>query len=293
MKAHLAIVCGVFAVVSTVSLPLRSASDEPVFRVGHGVTAPRPLNRPDPEYSEEARRAGLQGKCILSVVVNSEGKTEDIQVSQSLGMGLDEKAVGAIRQWTFEPARKNGKPVAVRIQVTTTFRTGTGLGKMPPDLRKRFESGRNAAEEYAWKHVYRVEASTTDSLCRPTHEQDQDNRVSIPGMTPERRGYQLQSITFIGSKTFYAFALRSMFSIRDGESFDPAKVADGLQQLKKAYGSQGFVSFKASVDPEIDDSRRSIALRSNVRKAISSMWITSTSWDLIKMRFKNCEALYT
>jgi TonB family protein len=118
------IACGAFASLFVFSQPLRSVTDEPIFRVGHGVTAPHPLNQPAPEYSEEARRAGLQGECVLSVIVNSDGKSQDMSVSRRLDMGLDEKSVEAVQNWTFEPARKDGKPVAVRSNVVTTFRLG-------------------------------------------------------------------------------------------------------------------------------------------------------------------------
>ena len=76
MKSKLFIALNAFTVAFALTLTLRSRSDQPVLWVGHGVTAPRPLNNPDPEYSEEAREAGLEGTCILSVVVNSEGKPE-------------------------------------------------------------------------------------------------------------------------------------------------------------------------------------------------------------------------
>lgn len=79
-------------IIAAVPLPARP-SDEPVFRVGHGVTAPRPLNHPNPEYTDEALRAGIQGKCILSLVISSDGKPENVTVTRSLGMGLDENAV--------------------------------------------------------------------------------------------------------------------------------------------------------------------------------------------------------
>src|SRR6266498_406189 len=76
MKSKLFIALNAFTVAFALTLTLRSRSDQPVLWVGHGVTAHRPLNNPDPEDSEEARQAGLEGTCILSVVVNSEGKPE-------------------------------------------------------------------------------------------------------------------------------------------------------------------------------------------------------------------------
>jgi len=266
MKSNIFIAVGAFMVAFALTLTLRSQSDEPVLRVGHGVTAPRPLNRPDPEYSEEARQAGLEGTCILSVVVNSQGKPEHINVSRSLGKGLDEKSIEALRNWTFEPARKDGKPVAVQIKVVMTFRTGKHV-VMPPELRKRLERLQKEQAEFqrnAWKRVYRVEDATgRPPLCYLATQADDDPAVpSISELKSNVQGYRLASITFTKNKTLSnATALRSLFPIQDGEPFDPRKVADGLRKLKKAYGTQGFVSFKASIEPEIDDVHRSIALR--------------------------------
>ena len=93
-----------------------------VFRVGGGVTAPRALDTPDPEYSEEARKAKYQGTCVLWLIVGPDGKPRDVKVARALGMGLDEKAIEAVRNWRFEPAMKDGKPVAVQINVEVNFR---------------------------------------------------------------------------------------------------------------------------------------------------------------------------
>lgn len=93
-----------------------------VFRVGGGVSAPRALNTPDPDYSEEARKAKYQGTCVLWLIVDSSGHPRDVKVARSLGMGLDQKAIEAVRRWTFEPALKDGKPVAVQINVEVNFR---------------------------------------------------------------------------------------------------------------------------------------------------------------------------
>jgi periplasmic protein TonB len=93
-----------------------------VFRVGGGVSAPKELYAPEPEYSEEARKAKYQGTCVLYLIVGPDGKPRDIRVARSLGLGLDEKAIEAVRQWKFEPAMKDGKPVAVAINVEVDFR---------------------------------------------------------------------------------------------------------------------------------------------------------------------------
>jgi protein TonB len=92
------------------------------FHVGNGVSAPRALYSPDPEYSEEARKAKYQGAVVLWLVVGVDGKPRDIQIRRPLGMGLDQKAIEAVQSWRFEPAMKDGKPVAVQINVEVNFR---------------------------------------------------------------------------------------------------------------------------------------------------------------------------
>jgi TonB family protein len=93
-----------------------------VFRVGGGVSAPRVVFQPDPEYSEEARKAKYQGTCVLWLIVGPDGRPRDIRVTRTLGLGLDEKAIEAVKQWKFEPALKDGRPVAVQINVEVSFR---------------------------------------------------------------------------------------------------------------------------------------------------------------------------
>lgn len=92
------------------------------YRVGGGVSAPRAVFAPDPEYSEEARKAKYQGTVVLWVVIGPDGRPHDMRVQRSLGMGLDEKAMEAVRTWKFEPAKKDGQAVAVQINVEVNFR---------------------------------------------------------------------------------------------------------------------------------------------------------------------------
>ena len=92
-----------------------------VYRVGHGVSAPRVTYTPEPEFSEKARQAGYEGTCVLEMVVDAEGIPRDIKVVRPIGMGLDDKAIEAVRQWRFKPGMKDGEPVAVRINVETSF----------------------------------------------------------------------------------------------------------------------------------------------------------------------------
>ena len=93
-----------------------------IYKVGGGVSAPRAIYQPDPEYSEEARKAKYQGTVVLWMIVGPDGRARDIRIQRSVGMGLDEKAIEAVKTWKFEPARKDGHAVAVQINVEVSFR---------------------------------------------------------------------------------------------------------------------------------------------------------------------------
>ncbi|HWP84234.1 MAG TPA: energy transducer TonB, partial [Terriglobia bacterium] len=93
-----------------------------VFRVGGGVSAPQLIYKVEPEYSEQARKSKYQGTVVLNLVVQKDGTVRDIRVVTSLGMGLDEKAIEAVRQWRFRPGEKNGVPVDVSAVVEVIFR---------------------------------------------------------------------------------------------------------------------------------------------------------------------------
>ena len=86
-----------------------------------GVTVPRVIYNPEPSFSDEARKSKTQGSVVLVLVVGADGRTYDISVQRSLGMGLDEKAMEAVRTWRFRPATLNGQPVAAQIAVEVNF----------------------------------------------------------------------------------------------------------------------------------------------------------------------------
>jgi protein TonB len=92
-----------------------------VYKVGGGISAPQAISAPDPDYTEEARRAKKQGTCVLWLIVDAAGRPRDIKVVRGLGLGLDAKALEAVQQWRFQPALKDGKPVDVQISVEVEF----------------------------------------------------------------------------------------------------------------------------------------------------------------------------
>lgn len=91
---------------------------------GSGVAMPMVTREVKPDYTPEARKAGIQGNVELSVVVKDDGSVGDVTVTKSLDdkYGLDNEAVTAMKKWQFKPGSKDGKPVAVRVKVEMTFR---------------------------------------------------------------------------------------------------------------------------------------------------------------------------
>ena len=80
------------------------------------------LWKTDPEYSEDARKTKLQGTVVLRIEVNTNGHAQNISVRQRLGLGLDERAIEAVRRWKFRPGTLNGKPAVVVAYVEVNFR---------------------------------------------------------------------------------------------------------------------------------------------------------------------------
>jgi len=89
---------------------------------GRNVTQPVLLSRNDPEYSDEARKAKLQGIVELGIEVNASGRVSNVRVLRSLGLGLDERAIEAVRLWKFRPGTLDGKAVTTRAVVEVNFR---------------------------------------------------------------------------------------------------------------------------------------------------------------------------
>lgn len=93
-----------------------------VFRLGPGVIPARLNERTEPEYTEEARIARHEGTVVMQAVITPDGGVAGLRLVRSLGLGLDEKAVEAVRSWRFDPARKGNAPVAFRVSLEVSFR---------------------------------------------------------------------------------------------------------------------------------------------------------------------------
>jgi protein TonB len=90
-------------------------------RIGGGVSEPVLTYKVDPEFSEEARKAKFMGVVLVNLVVDTKGLPENVRLVRGVGMGLDEKAIEAVKQYRFKPAMENGKPVPVQLNVEVNF----------------------------------------------------------------------------------------------------------------------------------------------------------------------------
>lgn len=86
------------------------------------LTAPVLLSKSEPEYSEDARRAKLQGVVVLRIEIDQHGQVQNVRVTEGLGLGLDERAVETVRHWKFRAATRNGKPAVSSALVEVRFR---------------------------------------------------------------------------------------------------------------------------------------------------------------------------
>jgi TonB family protein len=125
---------GPFATVNAalpISAELAALSPDPIptFRGGilkGGVAAtPNPVcvHCPDPEYTDEARRAKLQGIVVLQVTISPQGRVVDAEVIKGPGYGLEQKSLDAVRKWQFKlPVDPEGNPASVSVAVEVSFR---------------------------------------------------------------------------------------------------------------------------------------------------------------------------
>jgi TonB family protein len=100
----------------------KTYSTQDAVRLGNGVSAPRVISSREPPYSEDARKAKIQGTVMLSLIVDTNGKPVDVTVVLPLGQGLDEKAVEAVKTWRFQPGTKDGQPVSIQTTIEVSFR---------------------------------------------------------------------------------------------------------------------------------------------------------------------------
>jgi TonB family protein len=126
-----------FAVLTLLPIPFAAAqqptpptdpttptqANEPIYKIGGHISAPQIKHRVTAQYTDEAKRANYEGVCLIGLIVNAQGNPVNVHVVRPLGMGLDEKAIEAIKQYKFKPAMKDGKtPVPVMVTIEVDFR---------------------------------------------------------------------------------------------------------------------------------------------------------------------------
>jgi protein TonB len=97
-------------------------SEDRVYKQGDGVTLPVVVEEVKPRYPDEAKKARIEGDVTLLCVVRQDGTVGDVEVKKSAEASLDKAAVDAVKQWKFKPGTKDGKSVAVQVEIEITFR---------------------------------------------------------------------------------------------------------------------------------------------------------------------------
>jgi TonB family protein len=144
--------------------PMNVCSESHPPTAGPCAAPPRPLSRIPPLYPQEARQSRIEGEVYLAVVIGEDGSTRDIRVTNSLGHGLDEAAITAVKQWKFQPATYQGKsvPVFANLHVRFTLTPGAAPSKSsPPASEANSEQVRNLwsdAEAALNRHDYQAAA---------------------------------------------------------------------------------------------------------------------------------------
>lgn len=127
-----------------------------IYKSGGGVTTPKVLYQPTPEYSEIARKQKISGVAFISIIVDAQGNPVNVHITKSIAdtvgnnkkkhaaaLSLDQAALDAVKQYRFIPAMKDGKPVAVYLNVEVNFQVSGiykgGDGVTPPKLIHRVD----------------------------------------------------------------------------------------------------------------------------------------------------------
>jgi protein TonB len=109
------------AIPAWISPAAAQVGEPPAAEAPRGIFAPRLLRKVEPEYTPEARQAGISGIVVVSLAVRTDGSVDNAKVVRGLGYGLDEKAIECVKQWEFKPGEKDGKPVEVAAHVELKF----------------------------------------------------------------------------------------------------------------------------------------------------------------------------
>jgi len=205
-----------------------------------GEVEARGIYTPQPDYTEEAREARREGVCTLSLIVGLDGRTSNIVVVKKLGLGLDEKAVEAVRQWKFEPGRRYGRPVLTHLTLSIQFKL-VGDDKIV-ELSEKVKTGDPAAEFelanafFAGKEIPRDDAKGAALLERaardglPEAQFQMGERAYGNGSNPE---------TYVSAYVWYSLAQKNGFEPSQGKAeivaaqMTPEQLSDAKKQIEK------------------------------------------------------------
>jgi protein TonB len=124
MKCTLPLLLPALVLAATITLAQDAAQlpSEIVYdHLTSGMTYPKVVHQTFPQYTDQARKKKIQGVVMVSLVVTPEGRVRDPKVTKSVDKDLDKQALACVSDWTFQPATKDGQPVAMRIAVETAF----------------------------------------------------------------------------------------------------------------------------------------------------------------------------
>jgi TonB family protein len=106
---------------NSIQFPQSNDSSDTIYSPGPGIVMAKPIYSPPAQYSDSARKAKIRGDVLLEAVIASDGTVREARVLRPLHPDLDANAVRALKTWRFEPATKDGKPVAIRSQISMSF----------------------------------------------------------------------------------------------------------------------------------------------------------------------------
>jgi len=119
--------CGVMAAQDNSDKDAQNAANDTVYEIGNGVTPPKAVSMPTPEYSEKGRKKKISGTVVVAMVVMPDGTVRDVAVVKSLERSLDQQAVAAVKTWTFSAATFQGTPISSHMVMAFVFPSpGTG-----------------------------------------------------------------------------------------------------------------------------------------------------------------------
>jgi TonB family protein len=260
----------------TEKLAANNVTTRPTYRVGGNVTAPKAIYSPEPEFSEVARKAGYQGTCVLSLIVGTDGRPSEIRVVHKLGMQLDEKAIQALREWKFEPAQKDGKPVAVSIEVEFSFhldRNGTSKQMFSTEQYEQMREARSRIQS----QIFRISVGEEPLICSASSsdrhgpaatiaELSFEGDLRMPSVDRNRIGASIKEQNYFGSEDQIASEIS--------------------ERVQRAWHNAGYFAAQAHVEARV------------LTSSPSSEWIAITvqieegqQYRLEEIRFLNNKVL--